>query len=204
MNMSLGGYASLACWYAVASSPLSSDAISVSFHGSGGLDSITEIAFGISGADLASPFDPSVGTPVIGNGSSSTSPESVSLSTSNSNDVIVGFIQNKGTNTGGLYLNAESTSAGSGYTLIAQTPTSSFAAAEYQAVSTTKSGFAVDFASYAFTTQYQMIGDAIVGASAVPVFPSGALPLLVLIPLVYFVLSGRLRLNRRPSGKSSA
>lgn len=203
MNASLGGAASLDCWYAIAPSPLSSDSISIGFN-AGGSDSLTEIAFGISGADTASPFDPGVSSPPVGSGSSSSTPESVSMTTTDSNDILVGFIQNKGINTGGVYLNAESTSAGSGYTLIAQTPTSTFGAAEYQVVSSAETGFALDFAAYGFSTQYQMIGDAIVGASAVPVFPMGIAPLLVLVPLLYVVLSGKLRIRGRLASRGAA
>jgi hypothetical protein len=89
-------------WYAIAQSPLTGDMIKVKLNGA---YNAVLIAFGVSGANSAAPFDPSM--PVTGKGSSNTLTKSVS--TSNANDFIFGL--------GGM-VSASYFSSGPGLTLI--------------------------------------------------------------------------------------
>ena len=84
-----GGHSNLAVYYAIASSALSSDTITVT-----STYTIYVAAFGISGANTASPFDPGPGSnnpPTTKIGASSSTPSSAPMSTSNGNDMILLF-----------------------------------------------------------------------------------------------------------------
>ena len=74
-------------WYAISSARFTGQTITVSF---GVSTTFTIIAFGITGANTASPFDANSATPATGTGSATT--QSVTVSTSNSNDYLIGAI----------------------------------------------------------------------------------------------------------------
>ena len=163
-------------WYAIAGSALSSDSITVTVSGT---YYFTIIAFGISGADTSNPFDPNTAVPASNSGSFPTSP-SVSISTTGTNDMIIGIV--------GAY-NLVSLTPGSGFTSIqttsGQTPSS---LAEYQIVSSAESGFAVDASGPTFSDPWTIIADAVVAPGAIPDLPSGVLILAIPILAVYILL----------------
>jgi hypothetical protein len=81
-------------YYAIASSVLSGVSISESITGGGG--EVELIAFGVSGANTGSPFDANAAVPASATGISTAG--SVTISTSNANDLIIGaFGSNGGT-----------------------------------------------------------------------------------------------------------
>src|SRR5881296_1620544 len=73
-------------FWAVAANPLSSNMVTESISGSGNNYNAL-IVFGISGANIYSPFDPNAALPASANGDSGGT--SVSISTSNPNDMII-------------------------------------------------------------------------------------------------------------------
>ncbi len=180
-------------WWAVASPTISADTIQVTTSSSA---FIGLVVWGISGANIASPFDPSVGVPATNSGvatpcmvATCTTTASVTIpSTSNANDMILGMI---GYSSGTL-------AAGSGFTLIANPST---AGAEYKIVSSTQSGLVVPLTitySEDETTLWSMIGDAVQTASTpppIPEYPLG-LPFLVILMIVGYGIVKRRSLNR--------
>ena len=124
-------------WYAIASSPLSSDTITVTESGGSSHDEVI-VAFGISGAHIAAPFDTHSGLPVRGRGTTGT-PTVTGVSTTNANDMILAFAGYAGSST--------VETAQSGYTLIAsQTVTNTNAgASEEEIVSAAQTGATVTF-----------------------------------------------------------
>ncbi|MHB8702397.1 MAG: hypothetical protein ACYC7D_15450 [Nitrososphaerales archaeon] len=121
------------CWYAIATTTLSGDTISVSGYTIGGGQIL--IAFGISNAYTPSPIDPGVTSPPFNSGSSA--PPSASISTSESNDFIIGVEFNK--------FGATLTPS-AGFTMIYPSGTAtSSTGAEYDAVSTPQTGLTVGF-----------------------------------------------------------
>ena len=134
----------LETWYAVWPSS-GTITITITLTGS---SNAAAVAFGVSGADTASPFD---GTPRTATGSS-TSP-SVTISTSNPNDFIIGALGVQNTPT---------LTTGSGFTLIkTQTAgTSRETSDEYQIVSTTQSNLPVGY-SLSSSQDWAMIADVI-------------------------------------------
>jgi flagellin-like protein len=107
------------------------------------------VAYGISGADLASPFDGNRRTNTGTNDGSG----SVTISTSNANDFILGAI--------GVD-NAPTLTTGSGFTLIRSQAvgTSRITSDEYKIVSTTQSNLAVGY-SFSSTEDWAMVVEAI-------------------------------------------
>ena len=125
-------------WYAYSTVPLTNDVINVTI--SSATKKFAMNAFGVSGANAFSPFDPNSGLPAIASGST-TSP-SVSISTSNANDMLIGVIMENG----GL-----SVTPGSGFSTVAansSTGTLTTMFSEEQIVTSTKSSFAVGEASH--------------------------------------------------------
>jgi hypothetical protein len=122
MRFSSGGTPDLEEWYAIASSALQSDVITATYSANSGIsDSL--IAFGISGANTASPFD--AGGPVYAANTATTA--SASITITHSNDMLLGLASNSQSST---------YTAGAGFTIIGQTPTAAYAAgAEYGVVS---------------------------------------------------------------------
>ena len=137
-------------WYAVATVPLTSDSITVTISASTKKFAIN--VFGVSGANIFNPFDPNSGVPGTASGSS-TSP-SVSISTSNGNDMILGlFMQNGGS----------TVTSGSGFSTITSaksTGTLTMMYSEDEVVTSAQTGLAVK-ATYATSNAWMVIGDAI-------------------------------------------
>lgn len=133
-------------WYAISSGTLSSDRIGITFSTLGGLYTI--VAFGVYGANTASPFDGSTAT---GSGSS-TSPLTASLTTAYANDLVFGMVAT------GV---SDTFTVGSGYTLV---QSGSYGSVESKAAATA----GANTASYTLgtTTTWSIIVDAIEAASA--------------------------------------
>ena len=108
--------------------------------------------FGVSGANTFSPFDPNSAVPATASGSSTT--PSVSVSTSNANDMIVGlFMQNGGS----------TTTPGSGFSTITSaksTGTLTMMYSEDEVVTSAQTGLSVK-ATYATSNAWMVIGDAL-------------------------------------------
>ena len=137
-------------WYGIASSALSSETITVHLSGSPADDS-TIVAFGISGANTASPFDSHSGLPAWASGSGGS--PSVSISTSNANDFIFGVeVRGCPSANGAHYSTIASDGCSANYTDVY---------AEYQIVSSAKSSLAVNWGSTA--SYWDIMGDAVVG-----------------------------------------
>jgi len=159
-QISTSPYVDAEVWYAIATSPLSSVLITVTLTGA--TDDASIIAFGVSGANTGTPWDahPALNT---AQSTASTVP-SVSVTTSNANDMILGFT---GIGQAGSSSTAESTIAG--FTMIQEQlnsagSDSSLAAAEYELVSSTQTSISVAFS--AANTNWVMIGDAIQSAAS--------------------------------------
>jgi len=139
-------------WWAVAPTAGSRD-ITVSFSAN---TIFIIIAFGISGANTGDPFDPGLASPVTGTGSGTT--QSVTLSTVNPNNFLIGVVAvrvSSGT--------APDPSAGTGFTTIYSTDRSTLGgAAEYKQVMSPQTSVAIDFSTTSSVT-WAMVGDAIQG-----------------------------------------
>ena len=148
-------------WWAVATSALASTVIRVTLAGT--TDDASLVAFGVSGANTTSPWDANAALPAAATGNPSTTPTVSGVSTSNPNDMILGF-QGNGNNAGVV---AVSETAGSGFTLIRDVTNNGAAnaddaSAEYETVSTAQSGISVGFGTAMGTNNYWMIiADAI-------------------------------------------
>ena len=103
-----GGPLVAACWWALATDPLSADQITVSPDS--GSFNISINAFGIAGANTITPLDTNVLATATATGTS-TAP-TVNITTNNANDMILGFVFTSG---------KPSITAGAGYTLITST-----------------------------------------------------------------------------------
>jgi RHS repeat-associated protein len=137
-------------WYAYSSSALTADTITV--HISASTKKFAINIFGISGANTGSPFDPNSGLAATADGTSSS--PSVSVSTNNANDIILGLFMENG---------ALSFSHGTGFTTIASNSSSGTLTtmySEYQIVSTAQSSLSVS-ASFSASRAWMVIGDAI-------------------------------------------
>ncbi len=181
-------------WWGIATSALSGDTITVTTTGTAGFGMVV---WGISGANTASPFDPSSGVPATNSGTPSTCVVSscsvtvaVSVSTSNGNDMILGLGGNTVSNAFG---------AGSGFTFIA---ISSVAGAEFQVVSSAQSGLSVQMQlNYPVDTAppWVMIGDAVQALTTPPIpeYPIGLSILSMLLIQAYAVIKRRTIIKKR-------
>lgn len=161
-------FSDLEVWYAIASSPLASAAISVTL--SGITDDATVVAFGVSGANTTTPWDPNASLPTPAATATTASIPSVGgVSTTNSNDMLFGFT--------GLSTSSDASfpteTAGSGFALVTAPQLDgggiggSEGAAEYKVVSVTQSSTTVAFGTTTDSADnWIMIGDAIQAASA--------------------------------------
>jgi hypothetical protein len=135
-------------WYTTASSVLSSDGISCST--SADLNH-NLIVFGVSGANLSAPFDPSGSLPGFESSSTGGTP-SVSVSLSHSPDLVVGLLSVSG-------LGCPTPSLGSGFSLVTKSGAPPCDEAEYEATSAAGSD-TVNFGSTG-SNGYFLIADAI-------------------------------------------
>lgn len=148
-------------WFAVAASPLSSEVITVTVTGSGSFNSTT--AYGISGANTASPWDSG------GPQTSAASPsDPISITTTNANTMAIATYR---------MANTGSPTNGTGFTQIAALA-GSFAISEFkilssiQTLSCTLNAGAADAGAG--------IVDAVVAASGVSDTLGGAMPILMM------------------------
>ena len=143
-------------WWAIASSPLSSDTISLGESGKSAHDTVA-IAIAISGANPTNPFDSHIGLPYTNTGTSTTTTPSVTgVTTSNANDLILGITGYTGTST--------NITAATGYTLVtSQTYSTSqqWGAAEYKIVTATQSSATVTWGNNPGSNNWAMIVDAV-------------------------------------------
>lgn len=98
-----GNNGEMHCWYAVASSPLTNEVITVSTTANWGDNAhgANALVFSVSGANTASPFDSGLpATLVNGNGAATgnSGTSSVTITTNNANDLIVGVVGLKAAN----------------------------------------------------------------------------------------------------------
>jgi len=122
-------------WYGIASAPLTNDVIQVLLSANSPL--VTIIAFGVSGIDTSSPFDPGNGGPVAVAGTTQGT-ISAGISTTCSTDMIIG----------GAAMASLTPQVGTGYTLIESDNGQSPGAnpiAEYQGSITQQSNLQVSF-----------------------------------------------------------
>ena len=143
-------------FWAQAASPLSSDSITESILGCASIQYGGEYnglyAIGISGANFNSPFDPS-NTQAVGAAGYSNTP-SVSISTTNSNDMILGVGQQSSFGT---------FTPGSGFTIILASGPGG-AASEFQIVRSPLTSFPVPFGDDT-TWYWEELADAIAGSA---------------------------------------
>jgi hypothetical protein len=147
-------HAELFEYYAIAATPLSVDSVNVSINLA---QNFSVKVFGISGANTNSPFDP--GLPAPAQRAGTTNP-SVSVTTSNPNDMILGLAFVSG---------APTISAGTGFSCIgtscASHANNPVAFGEYQVVSSTQSGYAVSV-TLSNKQSWIMVADAVVQAAS--------------------------------------
>jgi hypothetical protein len=136
-------------YWAVSSSAIASDTITVHVSGSGGNPNFVVVAFAISGANTNSPFDVNAGLPYIATGSNSV-PSVAGISTSYANDIIIGLEGH----TGGTL-----ETPGSGYLLITSA-NDEVGSAEFKTLSATLSSATVSFGT-SVTAKWAIIADAI-------------------------------------------
>jgi len=148
------GHESIEEWYAVSTSALSGETIAVAFSGSA---YATGTAFGVSGANSASPFDPSKG-PTTSTGSAGTAPTITGFSTTNTNDMIISAYGAPG--------GPDSVAAGTGYSTIYHGHSPQNFGAEYLIVYSVQSSATVGFTHN--TNYWAGIADAIAQASGGP------------------------------------
>jgi hypothetical protein len=123
----------------------------------GSTTTFTIIAFGINGANTASPFDANSALPAKSTGSGTT--QSVAVSTSNPNDYLIGAIAIKPVSG-----NAPNPTAGTGFTSIQSNNQGSVGgAAESKSVTDVQSGASVSFSTRTTSVTWAMIGDAVKG-----------------------------------------
>lgn len=152
-------------WWALAASPLS---VTITVTLSGATDDTVIVAFGVNGANTASPWDASTSLPAVNNGVPGTVPTVSGVYTTNAHDMILGFQANGN----GAGTTATVETAGSGFTLIQNLDNEGGSngedgAAEYDIVSTQQSSATLAFGTATTASDYWlMIGDAIQASSS--------------------------------------
>lgn len=148
-----GTNGNLEVWYAIAAAKLTSTNITATFTGSA--NTVEIVLFGVSGANTTTPWDANVSIPKFASSTIGSTPSVNSVSTSNANDMALGFFATNSTPV---------STPGSGYTIIlngVETGT------EEKVVSTTQSSVSVAFGA-SNPTGWVMYADAIQAASFVP------------------------------------
>ncbi|MDE1860902.1 MAG: hypothetical protein KGH72_04275 [Candidatus Micrarchaeota archaeon] len=156
-------------WYAIAPAGLSSDVIKVAFTGN--VDAGVLDVFGISGANLTSPWDQSTALPATANGINGAA--TVQVSTINRNDMLLGFAGNDGGPTLAGTSPSDRLWIGSGnYATIATNATRQNSwwsgGAAYQIVNSLQSSTPVTLKTNksSYSVDWLMIGDAIKQATS--------------------------------------
>jgi hypothetical protein len=154
--------ADMEVWYAIASAPLSSDDITVTFNNT--VDDGSVIAFGVHGANLSSPWDgnSSIPTESVWTSPSYETPSVSGVSTNASSVMLLGFEGSGGNTQPGPDIT-------DGYSDIDYTQNNgaanySSAEAEYQFLSSAASNATISFGSG--SPEWFMIGDALQAASS--------------------------------------
>jgi len=143
-------------WYATTTSTFSGT-ISVTWSAAG--NNVVE-AFGISGANTASPFDAQSGNPVTATGSGSN--PTASITTSNANDFVFGLTEDARTSSSTCRTISSATGTNINEQNSGATTPCDGVGGEYVVESTTQSGLAVSFSlSSTSTTQWTEIADAV-------------------------------------------
>jgi hypothetical protein len=141
----------LETWYAVWSS---SGSITLTVTMSGGTNA-AGVAFGITGANTASPFDSGAGIPGSASGAAGTS-ASATISTTNYNDFIIGALGLQG---------VPALTHGTGFTtILTQAATTRETSDEYQVVTSAQTNLAVGY-TWTGAQDWAMVADAVVAAS---------------------------------------
>ena len=149
-------------WYTIAATPLTSDSITVTWSAAG---DNTMSAFGISGANLAAPFDTHAGLPAVAAGTNTT--PTVSVSTSNANDFIFGMVANEHTSTNACHTETDETGYADTNAQVCAlgSSTTQNNDQEYDIVSSAQTGISVQFStSTGGSNVWTMIGDAVQAA----------------------------------------
>jgi hypothetical protein len=153
--------ADMEIWYAIATSTLSSDTITMTLNNT--TDDGSVIAFGVSGANTSSPWDGNASVPAQASNVAGSGTASVSGVSTNARNVMLLGLQGNG--------NPQPTGAGpaTGYTDIDYTgnggaANASNAEAEYEVLSSAASNATISFGSS--ISDWFMIGDAIQAASS--------------------------------------
>lgn len=146
----------LETWYAIWSAS-GTITITITMTGS---SNAAGVAFGITGANTASPFDGNTALPASNSHNAQTS-ASVTISTSNAHDFIIGALGVQGN---------PALTTGSGFSLILTqaSGTTRETSDEYQIVSSTQSNLAVSY-SWTGNQDWAIIADAVVAAPTVSV-----------------------------------
>jgi flagellin-like protein len=159
-------YSDAEVWWALAASPLNTVDITVTL--SGATDDCSIVAFGVNGANTASPWDPNASLPKVATATTASIPSVSGVSTNTANDMILGFT--------GVLSSADAAfpteTSGSGFALAAPAQVNaggtgrSEAAAEYKIVSAMQSSITVPFGTTTDAADnWIMVGDAIQGVT---------------------------------------
>jgi hypothetical protein len=138
-------------YYAIAGNTLSSDVITYTVTNSDRPPNLYMIAVAVSGVNTASPFDPNLPNGVQAQ-STSGSTASVTFTTTNPNDMIIGAV---------LERNYQNPAAASGYTSVSCCGSNVFTALEYQFVSS--AGSNTPSFTLGGSDTWLMMGDAVKG-----------------------------------------
>jgi hypothetical protein len=142
------------CWYAVSTGTLSNDVITVNVQTGTNSHGLNVEVFSVSGANTASPFDPHLSSAVSAFAASSGTSSTVSITTTNSHDLIVGMI--------GLSSSPNNLNAGGSFNLLDSTSHSSASSAdEYNTVTTAQPNLSVGF-TWSGSSYWVMLADAFV------------------------------------------
>ncbi|MDG6988686.1 MAG: hypothetical protein JRN21_05095 [Nitrososphaerota archaeon] len=155
-SQNLGTSVRIETWYAVTSSALSSDTITVGLNSPA--DAVV-IAMGISGADTAFPFDPNLASPSTTSGTGTSA--STTVTTAFPNDFLVGVVVSQ---------NSPTFTAGTGFTTVATvSPVTGTvkAGAEYQAVTSLQSSATVSV-TLGSSENWVIVADAISAGTSPP------------------------------------
>lgn len=163
------GFFDLEVWWAPATSTFSG---TITANWSGVVDDTTINVFGVSGANTSTPWDANASLPktLSSPTGSAAAPSVTGVSTSNANDMLLGFVGGGG---------AVVETAGAGFTLINTVSSAAgiTSASERNVVAATQSSITVAFGTtFTNTIPWLMIADAIVAAAAAGGAPVLALP----------------------------
>ena len=166
-------------YWATSAAALTADAIKVSAGIAGTTGTI--YAFGVSGANTASPFDPHGGIPATVMGTST--PFTLAITTTNANDMIIGAIQGSSTQFAVAAPNTEVDAQCFG--------TAAISCVSYDIVSSAGS-YSSSFTSAGPAASEQITDALTAGAGpSVPEFPTGLLVLAVPVLAIYLFMRGK-------------